>query len=286
MSKTVMIPQSSLDAIPVPLGADFEVQYASAAHPLSGNRPALLVECRHWPGEKFTLWYPEELLDTSRAAKAHFYRYQAHVAEYEPEWAVLPEKATLLLEYEARDYRVAAALVAAPRRLDLNVTVTNRSTCKAPAAWLEICLRTTHAPSFADGTGERTFIHVDGEWLAIAQTSMAGKTDSNFSIFPVGDLKEWNWRHPRFLEEPDSPLLLMVDQPGERVLGMANLPQGMIFTNVAAHMRCMHSDACLPPLEPGETFTTRGAIFFTEGGISGAEKAHGAWRDEGCPADL
>ena len=46
MSKTVMIPQSSPDAIPVPLGADFKVQYASAAHPLSGNRPALVIECR------------------------------------------------------------------------------------------------------------------------------------------------------------------------------------------------------------------------------------------------
>ena len=277
-----MIPQSSPDATPVTLGADFNVQHASAAHPLSGNRPALVIECRHWPGEKFTLWYPEELLDRYPAAKARFYRYQAHIREFEPKWVVIPEEAGLLLEYEGRDYRVEAGLRAAPRRLDLTVTVTNRAKHQAPVGWLEICLRTAHAPSFADGTGERTFIHVAGEWLPIARTSMAGRSDSKFSMFPVGALKAWEWGHSPFLEEPDCPLILMADRTGKRVLGMANLPQGMIFTNVAEHMRCMHSDACLPPVNPGGSFTARGAVFFAEGGIDGAEKAFAAW--QGSPA--
>ena len=275
-----MIPQTSPDAMPVALGADFNVQHVLPAHPLSGNRPALVIENRHWPGEMITLWYPEELLDTSTAAKARFFRYQAHVMEYEPAWSLIREEDTLLLEYEAPRYRVEARLQAAPGRLDLAVTVINRSTAMTPAAWLEICLRTAHAPSFADGTGERTFIHVDGKWLPIARTSMAGKTDSNFSIFPVGDLKQWPWRHPRFHEEPDCPLVQMADEAGRRVLGMANLPQGIIFTNVAGHMRCMHSDAWVPPIEPGKRFTTRGAVFFTDGGIADAEQAYRQWAVE------
>ena len=280
MSRTPMIPQASPGATPVRLGADFLVQHVLPAHPLSGNRPALLVENRHWPGEKLTLWYPEELLDASTAAKASFYRYQAHVEEYEPKWVVIPDEDRLLLEYEAPHYRVEAALRAAPRRLDLAVTVMNRSTVRAPTAWLEICLRTAHAPSFADGTGERTFVQVDGRWLPIARTSMAGKSDSPFSFFPVGELKQWPWRHPMSLEEPDSPLLLMADGEGKRVLALANLPQGVIFTNVAEHMRCMHSDARVPPLEPGGRFTTRGAVFFADGGIPDAETAYRQWASE------
>ena len=136
-----------------------------------------------------------------------------------------------------------------------------------PAGWLEICLRTAHAPFFANGTGKRTFIHVEGECLPIARTSMEGRTDSNFPMFPVGALKTWEWRHPSFLEEPDCPLILMADRTGKRVLGMADLPQGMIFTNVAKHVRCMHSDACLLPVELGQTFTPRGAAFSPKGAL-------------------
>ena len=109
---------------------------------------------------------------------------------------------------------------------------------------------------------------------------MAGKSDSPFSFFPVGELKQWPWRHPISLEEPDGPVLLMADGEGKRVLALANLPQGVIFTNVAEHMRCMHSDARVPPLDPGGTFATRGAVFFVDGSIRDAETAYLEWLTE------
>lgn len=265
---------------PIELGDNFEIQYLFLKPLVTDHvkqRPTLKVNYKPWSNEQFFFWCPEEILDNFPIENSKFYKYRIFNKPCTPNWEYDSDMGKMFFIHETDNYIINSNLKTKENYLNYNINVTNKSNQTAPKGWVEVCFQTYMAPSFSDGTGERTFIHLNGNWMPISKTSKSGKVEGrykNFSLFPSSNLRDWEWPHAVFDEIPDMPLIILNSKEGKRSIGAAQIPHGMIFTNVEERGRCMHSDGYLPPIEPGETFSLNGAIIFCEGGIEETVKLY------------
>jgi hypothetical protein len=169
--------------------------------------------------------------------------------------------------------RVSASATPNENELLLEVTVTNASS----RAWLDcfamVCLRFAPSPSFADTTGDRTFVRTDGTWMRVSETAIKnGTSHSEFQAThyrPVRQnelVQRWTrFRELKISAELDHPLIATSNRDDTAVIGMLFERPAQHFHNRAGSMACVHSDPLLGDIEPGAGITTRGKIIYFDG---------------------
>lgn len=150
--------------------------------------------------------------------------------------------------------------------LMITYTVVNNTTYTLSVLNTQFCLVENGAPDFADRLAERTFILVNGEFVALNKTRPDPKDRlPGFVVTNTSDMPRKNeWQE----DQADIPFIATVSKDGKRVIAKAFENAGKLMTN--SGIPCIHADPVMPECKPGETVKVRGKIYFVEGSLQEA----------------
>jgi len=164
-------------------------------------------------------------------------------------------------------------------RVEVEFWVRNDTEQPLTGLHTQFCLVQTKAPPFSEGSLTRTYIHSDGEWLALADTTheVMDPQRGPWVITTVGDggpkphtkLDGCWYCCP---ERGDAPIIATTDSEGHRVVGLSWEDGAGLMSN--GWIPCLHNDPRWPPrCPPGESLSVKGRIYMLEGGLDALWKA-------------
>jgi len=146
----------------------------------------------------------------------------------------------------------------------------------------QFCLVQTPSRMFSEGKLTRTYIHSEGKWLALADTThkIMNAERGPWVITAVG---EWGMAAHTTLEgcwyvcpeRGDTPLIATTSEDGDRVIALSWEGGRALMSNGWAP--CIHNDGPWPDCPPGETVTVKGTLYMLEGGL---EALWELWEEE------
>jgi hypothetical protein len=259
------------------LSPRFRVTVLAADDPMAAlRRPyALRIDTADWPGEVFTLWFPECIVARGLGTAA---------ANWEPgndqHWEFSGGLLWHEMKRDAFAYR--AEVAAREDALDLSLRFTNRSQEVYREGWVNLCMRTCNAPGFDDAELSRTFLRFDGRWTPLRETT-PGEPQPAHRIYLVRDEVPYYqeslgaWPHAVPSQRADHPLIALVSADGRRTVGMASRPSVGFVSNLDRDMRCLHSNPLLGDVPPGATVEMKALVLFLNGGLQEAVARTDAW---------
>ena len=152
--------------------------------------------------------------------------------------------------------------------LDIDMTLTNKSERSTmPSTFAVLCFRHIGARDFIDIDRGGTFIHVDGEFVAVKDT------DPNFEhsghLLRQEDLKDASAsERETYLDNrplADASLIVRTSRDGKRHVGIAWESARSVSYNLDERYNCNHSQPRFGSLEPGQSAVVRGRVYFFEG---------------------
>lgn len=246
------------------LSQRFHVTQVSTDNPFAahGRGGTLVFELEDWPGERFTLWFPESVNAfglSPRSASDWMRNQRWHIKEAE-EYAWQFEKLDSC-EYKAEIKPTREGLI-------LTLTITNLTNEVFRDGWVNVCLRCCHAPAFNDPGLMRTFLRINGEWTPIGPLAKLDHSKQHRLILA----KEYS---ENFLEIcggmenvivdqcPDHHPIAVTDPEGKRTIGFYAERCAGLVVNGMEDMRCIHSNPSLSlEIKSGETGSTECLILF------------------------
>lgn len=151
-------------------------------------------------------------------------------------------------------------------RLDLRIKNGSREPLREIT--LQTCAYLRGIKEFADYTRDNKFVHVpDAGWIPLSQA---------LTLPPGGSPYRAGWR-TKGKPVVDWPVLVTKSNVAERWVGMTWRQDTLSLIGNPNHP-CMHADPKLKDLEPGESASLRGALFFFEGPLANFDVARIAGR--------
>lgn len=137
----------------------------------------------------------------------------------------------------------------------------------APSAFSVMCMRNIAARDFFDLKKDRTFIRIDGEFVAVKNTTNHKEHASH--LLRPGDVK-WSPKREKRLylqkKEPvESSLIIRSSADDKRHVAMAWGDARSVSYNLDLTYNCIHSQPRFGALKPGESKTVLGKIYFFTG---------------------
>ncbi|MEM2936574.1 MAG: hypothetical protein QW231_05300 [Candidatus Bathyarchaeia archaeon] len=254
----------------VRLSPRFRVAQVSADNPFAAHgKGGLVFELEDWPGERFTLWFPESInaFGLPLRLSVDWMGNQRWRVEEAEEYAWQFEESELC-EFQAEIRPIREGL-------KLTLTLTNLTSEVFRDGWVNICLRCCHAPSFNDPGLMRTFLRFKGEWTPIKALATLDHSKQYRIILP----KEYSENFLRICggmenaivkQRPDHHLIAITDPAGKRTVGFYAEKCAGLVVNGMEDMRCIHSNPSLPyEIKPRETGSAECLILFmNEGNLS------------------
>jgi hypothetical protein len=190
-----------------------------------------------------------------------------------PDWVI--DEATGAASYELNlPNKVSFGATATPAdgRVDLEFRIRNGTDAPLTGIHTQFCLVQTHSPMFSEGNLTRTFIHSDGEWLALADTTheVMNPERGPWIVTAVG---EWGMKPHTKLEgcwyvcpeRGDTPIIATTSPDGDKVIGLTWDGGRGLMSN--GWIPCLHNDPVWPDCPAGETVRVRGRVYLVEGGL-------------------
>lgn len=191
-----------------------------------------------------------------------------------PDWVRNEETGALSYEIKLPN-RVSFGAVATPvdGRVDLEFWVRNETEQPLTRLHTQFCVVQTKAPPFSEGQLTQTYIHSDGKWLALADTTheVMNPERGPWILTAVGEggikphtkLEGCWYCCP---ERGDASIVATTDPGGDRVIGLS-WDNGLgLMSN--GWIPCIHNDPAWPQAcPPGESISVQGRIYIVEGGL-------------------
>ena len=204
-------------------------------------------------------------------------------AERLPDW--VRDEATGALSYElGLPNSVTFGAVAVPHdgRVDFEFWVRNETDEPLQNIHTQFCLVQTGSPVFSEGKLTRTYIHSDGKWLALSDTTheVMNAQRGPWIITAVGDRGiKAHTKHENCWyccpERGDTAIIATTDEQGDRVIAL-QWDEGLsLMSN--GWIPCLHNDPTWPVCPAGETVKRKGRLFILEGGL---DELWGVLQDE------
>jgi hypothetical protein len=147
--------------------------------------------------------------------------------------------------------------------VDLEFWIDNRGAATHVAA--QFCPVLT-GTMFADSELTRTYLHVDGAWVKMADTDRGGQ-DPDLAHYPVVGGPNVQPPPPwgKGAVTADADVVAVVSQDGRYVFGLAWPQARSILSN--AKIPCVHADPVLPYGAAGRRVYVRGKLYLLEGNL-------------------
>jgi hypothetical protein len=155
--------------------------------------------------------------------------------------------------------------------IDMEATLVNASDDEwVPSTFAVLCLRNIGARDFIDMKKDRTFLHIDGEFVAIDKTTT--NKDHCGHLLRSGDI-EWASDDERRVyldgsQTVDCSLIVRSSEDGERHVDIAWVDARSVSYNFEQPYNCIHSQPRFGGLRAGEGKTLRGRVYFFTGSRS------------------
>jgi hypothetical protein len=243
------------------LSPRFRIAQINADSPFAAhNKGGLLFILDDWPGEIFTLWFPEFIgaFGLPLRSDVDWMKTQRWNFNESKEYAWQSER-TESYEYKAEIKPIREGLI-------LTLTITNLTNEVFRDGWVNICLRCCHAPSFNDAELTRTFLSIEGEWMPLKHLAtldhrkqhrlILSKEYSKNLLMNSGGIENVIVK-----QYPTHNLIAVTDVEGKRTVGVYSEKCAGFVVNGMEDMRCIHSNPSLPyEIKPNETASTKCAI--------------------------
>lgn len=160
--------------------------------------------------------------------------------------------------------------------IELNTTVTNLDTKIVDHILYNTCFQFKGAPEFHDNVGERTFVRVDDQWTPVIDLPILSgpKQYRRMQNYYVKGYRPDELAHGGFMGGWGfCPIglsqAIMAKQSGQSTLCVGILWDRAFYarSNMNDSHHCIHSQANLDDIPPGETRKRNGKIFFAPDGL-------------------
>jgi hypothetical protein len=146
--------------------------------------------------------------------------------------------------------------------IDFDMTVTNTGPLPwKTSAYCVLCLRFNASPTFYDAHMDRTFIRMGERFVAIADTKAH---ERHFAHLLRPDDPEIPSNHTT--EDPATcSLIIRSSADGRHHVGLAWDDAVSVSHNLNEEFNCIHSNPRFGALQPGESRTLHGKLYFADG---------------------
>ena len=127
------------------------------------------------------------------------------------------------------------------------------------------CMQAGGHLDFQDYHGERTFVHMGDRWSSVNEMQQGEFEDHRMCGYQ------------RQRDGIAHSLMARVNTEGDWVLGIALDQDGGVSSNHQPWPSCIHANPVWPMVEPGETATARGKVYFFRGEI---EELYDRYRED------
>jgi hypothetical protein len=163
-------------------------------------------------------------------------------------------------------------------RLTISAAFTNRSSRTLHDLCCDACLQFRAAPDFRDSAGERCLVWVEGvpqpaistrrtiwteSWSPTVQVYRIAGQAAPYARGVVPGMRKWSLAP----QEVSSRLVAMADRWERRHVGLAWERSWGVAHNPSWPHHCIHAQPAVGTIEPGETATVTGRVYFVEGGV-------------------
>ena len=191
-----------------------------------------------------------------------------------PDWTIDEETGAASYEIELpNDVTFGGTVTPVDGRVDFEFWVRNETNQPLTNLHTQFCLAQTRSRMFSEGSLTRTYLHHDGAWLALADTThevmnpergpwiLAGTHDGG----PKAHTKlEGCWYVCE--ERADKGIIATASAEGDKVIALAFEGGQSLMSN--GWIPCLHNDPPWPRECPaGETVSVKGRLFILEGGL-------------------
>jgi hypothetical protein len=203
-----------------------------------------------------------------------------------PDWVRDEETGALSYELELpNDVTFGGSATPTEGRVELEFWVRNNTDEPLTGLHTQFCLVQTNAPPFNEGDLTRTYIHSDGRWLALADTTheVMNPERGPWIVTAVGDggIKPHTKLDGCWYccpERGDAPIIATTDAGGDRVIALSWDNGVGLMSN--GWIPCIHNDPRWPPrCAPGATVSVKGRIYIMESGLDSLWRAVNAGSD-------
>jgi len=172
-------------------------------------------------------------------------------------------------------YSYKLLITPAVDKVDLEVQLTNESQEPWENTILPACFQLKDAPSFRDPEGERTFVVVDGRYVAVAQTPRVEPIYWQNYLLPGRKLPMQNGQvyghQPLSPQRVSNGLMGVVSNDTRSVVGVISSCVGYVFYNKRPDFSCIHSQPFLGRVKPGQTKRATASFYLLKGGMKELE---------------
>ncbi|MGI6209462.1 MAG: hypothetical protein ACOYEW_14770 [Anaerolineae bacterium] len=261
--------QSVIPDQPIALSERLTAVRVLSDHPLAvaEHGESLVLMVADWPGDAFTLWFPESINVPEVGCMAANWRRSGPI-----NWRVDPRSRTLWHTDQGSAYAYRARVWARGATLLMRLSLRNCGEDAWSSGWLNICLRMCHAAGFIDTSLGRTQARFSGEWKSLASLLPTGDVPSHMLVegpcatpYYRESLRQWADYIPE--ARADAHEVIRVSHDGERAVVIRCTASAGLVANLADNMHCLHSNPAIPRLAPHHEAEIDASVEFLSRGL-------------------
>ncbi|HJN18156.1 MAG TPA: hypothetical protein QGH10_21835, partial [Armatimonadota bacterium] len=197
-----------------------------------------------------------------------------------PDWVIDEDTGAASYEIELpNDIAFGGIVTPVDGRVDFEFWVRNDTDAAITNLHTQFCLVQTRSPMFSEGSLKRTYIHHEGDWLALADTThevLNPDRGGPWIITGVGE--DGPKAHSKLEgcwyvcpERADTGLIATTSADGDKVIALAFDGGRSLMSN--GWIPCLHNDPPWPRECPaGETVSVKGRLHLLEGGLEALDE--------------